>query len=324
LQRVPRRPRRGEAWAPHHDGAFVGVASGPQESGAAADRRPRRTGWAGLLVAVLFLAGCQPYLRVSSPAREAYQPLEGFVVRMNFMPRKPDADRGRKIYEARCAVCHGPEGHGDGPMAAQLTAPEKNPYTDFLSLFRIHPKGEPLPSRPARFNNLDQMRLNAPFALFETIARGRPHTAMPGFQHPAYGAVDGGEPRLSDQEIWDVLFWEWSRTTSRERLNQGRRLYNQLCSSCHGVQGDGNGPEASRIRQQVWTWARGVGPGIFTDRDWMAYRKPTELYQKVAEGVSRHGAQLMPAYADKLSPDQIWTVVEYLWTFVYTPPKEMR
>jgi mono/diheme cytochrome c family protein len=243
---------------------------------------------------------------------------------MNFMPRKPDADRGRKIYEARCAVCHGPEGHGDGPMAAQLTAPEKNPYTDFLSLFRIHPKGEPLPSRPARFNNLDQMRLNAPFALFETIARGRPHTAMPGFQHPAYGAVDGGEPRLSDQEIWDVLFWEWSRTTSRERLNQGRRLYNQLCSSCHGTQGDGNGPEASRIRQQVWTWARGVGPGIFTDRDWMAYRKPTELYQKVAEGVSRHGAQLMPAYADKLSPDQIWTVVEYLWTFVYTPPKEMR
>jgi mono/diheme cytochrome c family protein len=32
----------------------------------------------------------------------------------------------------------------------------------------------------------------------------------------------------------------------------------------------------------------------------------------------------MPAYADKLSADQIWTVVEYLWTFVYTPPKEMR
>jgi mono/diheme cytochrome c family protein len=287
------------------------------------ERRRART-FVGALLACLVVSGCQPYVRISTEVRDAYEPLPGFAVRMNFMPRKPHADEGRRIYEARCAVCHGPEGQGDGPMAAQLTAPEKNPYTDFLSLFRIHPRSEPLPSRPARFDNLDQMRLNAPFALFETIARGRPHTAMPGFQHPAYGAVDGGDPRLSDQQIWDVLFWEWSRTTTRERLAQGRRIYNQLCASCHGVAGDGNGPEAARIREQVWTWGRGVGPGIFTDRDWMAYRKPVELYQRVAEGVRRRGLELMPAYAGRLSPDEIWTVVEYLWTFVYTPPQELR
>lgn len=278
----------------------------------------------GALLAGVVLSGCQPYVRISTEVRDAYEPLPGFAVRMNFMPRKPDADQGRRIYEARCAVCHGPEGQGDGTLAAELTAPVKSPYTDFLSLFRIHPRSEPLPSRPAPFNNLDQMRLNAPFALFETIARGRPHTAMPGFQHPAYGAVDGGEPRLSDQQIWDVLFWGWSRTTTRERLARGRRIYNQLCASCHGVAGDGNGPEAARIREQVWTWGRGVGPGIFTDRDWMAYRKPVELYQRVAEGVQRRGLELMPAYAGRLSPDEIWTVVEYLWTFVYTPPQDVR
>jgi mono/diheme cytochrome c family protein len=40
--------------------------------------------------------------------------------------------------------------------------------------------------------------------------------------------------------------------------------------------------------------------------------------------VRRRGLELMPAYAGRLSPDEIWTVVEYLWTFVYTPPQELR
>jgi len=285
-----------------------------------------RSPWRALVIATVAVvaSGCQPYLRVGNPARPAYEPLPGFVIRMNFMPRKPNADLGKRIFDARCAVCHGPEGRGNGPMARTLTAPEKNLYTDFLRIFRIQPKREPLPSRPANFSNLDQMRLNTPFSMFETIARGRPHTAMPGFQHPAYGANDGGLPRLSDQQIWDVLFWEWSRTTTRERLRLGRRIYEQQCAACHGMAGDGKGPRAAEFEELVWTWARGVGPGIFTDRDWMAYRKPVELYQRIAEGVERRGLSLMPAYRDRLTPNEIWAVVEYLWTFVYTPPKDLR
>lgn len=31
-----------------------------------------------------------------------------------------DPESGRAIYEARCAVCHGAEGRGDGPAAAGL------------------------------------------------------------------------------------------------------------------------------------------------------------------------------------------------------------
>ncbi|MDR5708344.1 MAG: c-type cytochrome [Armatimonadota bacterium] len=275
-------------------------------------------------LATVMLVGCQPFVRVAGPRGPVYEPLPRYVVRMDFMPRKPSADAGKKVYDARCAVCHGPQGRGNGPMARDLTAPEKNLYTDFLSFFRIHPKGEPLPSRPANFANLDQMRLNTPFSMFETVARGRPHTAMPGFQHPAYGAVDGGTPRLSDQEIWDVVFWEWSRTTSRQRLQLGRRVYQQKCAECHGALGDGKGPRAEEFREMVWTWARGVGPGIFTDREWMAYRKPTELYQRIVEGVERRGLRLMPAYRDELRPEEIWAVVDYLWTFVYEPPADLR
>ena len=33
-----------------------------------------------------------------------------------------DVDLGKKEYDMRCAVCHGPEGKGDGPYVKQLKA----------------------------------------------------------------------------------------------------------------------------------------------------------------------------------------------------------
>jgi cytochrome c553 len=36
---------------------------------------------------------------------------------------RPSVRQGRALYEANgCASCHGPEGHGDGPMASRLPA----------------------------------------------------------------------------------------------------------------------------------------------------------------------------------------------------------
>jgi mono/diheme cytochrome c family protein len=193
-----------------------------------------------------------------------------------------------------------------------------------MRFFRIQPVGDPLPSRPPPFDNLDLMRKNKPFSMFEVIDRGRPYTAMPGFRHPSYAAVSHADPPLSEQEIWNVLFWVWSRTTTRERLAEGRRVYQQQCAVCHGPLGDGRGPEASRFQQEIWNWSRGVGPGIFTDRDWMAHRRPIELYHRVFDGVQRGGVELMPAFGNRLTPDEIWAVVDYLWTFVYAPPEDRR
>jgi mono/diheme cytochrome c family protein len=39
----------------------------------------------------------------------------------------PDAEaQARQIFATRCAVCHGPEGRGDGPGAAALNPPPRN------------------------------------------------------------------------------------------------------------------------------------------------------------------------------------------------------
>jgi len=39
---------------------------------------------------------------------------------------EPDFAAGRLLYEKNCLQCHGEQGRGDGPVAAQLTAPPRN------------------------------------------------------------------------------------------------------------------------------------------------------------------------------------------------------
>jgi mono/diheme cytochrome c family protein len=208
---------------------------------------------------------------------------------------------------------------------------------DFFAMLGIKLAGENLPSRPANFHNVIAMRLNAPFAMFETIKLGRPHTAMPAFGgKPAYGAT-GFAITLTDAQIWDVLFYEWSFSTTPQAIALGRDIYEKraieldrrtaaalgrasaTCADCHGTEGNGRGGAlSSQLEGKVWGWRQGVGAGIFTDYNLLAQRKPSELFQRIADG---HG--LMPPYRGKLKEDEIWALVDFVRTFMYdyVPPR---
>jgi mono/diheme cytochrome c family protein len=286
-----------------------------------------------IAVGALFLAACQPTVdvsRVPDPVR-AGLPIAPpdpslLPIGRDGAPMRPAAVEGSKVFlKAQCVVCHGPEGLGNGPAAANLKSPGKDLLTDFLALLGIRAKGEQLPSHPANFHNVVQMRLNSPFSMYETVTRGRPHTAMPSFgAKPAYGAATFGV-RLTDQERWHVIFFEWAFTTTPQEVARGKQIYDTrlldvggravTCAGCHGTNGDGRGPGGAVLSGKLWNWARGQGPGIFTDFNLMAQRKPSELFQTVFDGRGE-----MPAYRDKLTTDEIWAVVNYIWTFVYDYP----
>jgi mono/diheme cytochrome c family protein len=286
-----------------------------------------------LVVVVFVTTGCQPTVKVrgdiTSPGAGMTQaPPPTALVPTS--PR-PSAVRGRKTFEGSCFVCHGLEGLGNGPNAATLTAPHKDPMVDFFAMLGMKLTGEHLPSRPANFHNVIAMRLNAPFALFETIKLGRPHTAMPAFGgKPAYGA-NAFALTLKDSEIWDVLFYAWSFSTTPQVIALAKEIYktrainlddraaaslgrkSATCADCHGTEGNGRGGALSaQLEGRVWGWKQGVGPGIFTDYNLLAQRKPSELFQRIADG---HG--LMPSYRSKLKEDEIWALVDFVRTFMY-------
>ncbi len=268
------------------------------------------------VAAALTLTACQPSIDVSGakvsralpPAREVEIAL---VSDEDERPIVPDAIKGKQVFDANCAVCHGASGDGNGPMAATLKAPEKDVLTALLGLFHIEFKGEPLPSKPANFHNRELENVITPAILYETVTLGRPHTAMPAFGPEASFGANQAQV-LSNQERWDANAYEMQFRTTPEELSAAKHLYDEQCAVCHGVNGDGKGPRGPEMAQQLWSWSRGEGPGIFTDINYIVQRNPSELSNAILDARG-----LMPGYRGKLSQEQINGLVDYVYTFFY-------
>ncbi len=124
-------------------------------------------------------------------------------------PDPPVALFGEAIYQQRCASCHGAEGGGDGPVAAQLPGPA------------------------TAFADPDAIWTRTPAQLFHTTKFGRLQNLMPPWQN-----------ELSDAEIWQAVAYAWSLHTSEAETSAGAELYAANCAACHGPEGAGDGPDA--------------------------------------------------------------------------------
>lgn len=126
------------------------------------------------------------------------------------MPAEPPAARlGQAIYAQNCAPCHGDQGMGDGPTAAEL------------------------PSPPTAFADPNAVWARSPAELFHTTKFGRLEALMPPWQN-----------ELSDQEIWRAVAFAWGLHTDIGQVSAGEDLYGLSCASCHGANGTGDGPDA--------------------------------------------------------------------------------
>jgi len=109
-----------------------------------------------------------------------------------FTPRAiPDLAHGQALFQTNCAMCHGSQGHGNGPAAAGL---EPAP-TDF--------------HEPAR---RDQRSL---LSLYSTLTLGVPGTAMASYA------------KLSDEDRWALAFYVGQLGYSTAQREAGRVLWQQ-------------------------------------------------------------------------------------------------
>ena len=181
---------------------------------------------------------------------------------------RPSASNGKAIYDEHCLKCHGETGSGEGEDAKKF----KNEMKDF--------------------NDQTFMRKESPAKFFDKVKKG--DKPMPAF-----------EEDLTDQEMWDVVFYVWTFQNKDDLLAQGRQSYDEKCTKCHGASGDGKGPEAGDLEEE---------PTDFTDLKHMLSNTSNDMFEAITDGEKDEG---MPAFKKKLSKGEIWNVVNHIWTFVY-------
>ncbi len=263
------------------------------------------------LFALIFLAGPSegpPWSAVEIPP----QPL----------PTPALIARGRTLYDQQCALCHGPEGKGDGPVSATYKTPPRD-----LTSGKYKLKSTPDGSLPSDAD------------LFRTVTAGVKGTSMRPYAallpedrwalvyHLKSLAVlrdeDGDEKpvnlfelRPADPEISVSPPYPFST----EAAERGRAVYRVAqCDACHGPEGRGDGPEADAL---VDDWGAPIeaanlaqGPARFKRGHAAA-----DLYRTITTGIP---GTPMPAL-DAFPESQRWDLAYYIHSLYAKEAPEHR
>ena len=99
------------------------------------------------------------------------------------------------------------------------------------------------------------------------------------------------------------------KSISGKNPGDGKKLYEGVCAACHGMDGQGRFP-----------------PIVM--KSYLSLHSDHEHFEIVKGGPPQKPGSpiVMPTFEDKLSKDQIWSIVKYLrtWEKVWTDPKNIR
>lgn len=216
--------------------------------------------------------------------------------------QRSDAPRGALLYAQHCAVCHGPDGRGNGPAAPSLI-PRPRDFT--LGQFKY--KSTPAADPPS---DSDLMRV---------VDRGLKASAMPYF-HDLLSQDDLQAIVQYIKQFSSVFEGHVARNlpvpqraaASAQSIARGRELFESRgCPACHGEDGhqrtelrDSKGyPVIARDLTAPWTF-RGGG-------------EPEQIWLRLTTGVG-----VMPSFADSTTASERWDIVNYVQSLSRTPPWE--
>ncbi|GAB4389302.1 MAG: hypothetical protein Kow0025_13850 [Thermodesulfovibrionales bacterium] len=219
-----------------------------------------------------------------------------------FLKSPGSVERGREVYERRCAGCHGDEGDGKGPAAKFFVKARPRDFTSGVFKFRTTPTGSlPLDSD-----------------IFRTITAGVRGTAMP----PWFD--------LPESDRWDVVqyiktFSESFRESEPEppvyvpdapepdhaMLQAGGAQYDKFrCWECHGKEGRGDGAAAPFLTDD---FGDKILPTDFTRGVFKAGPRPEDIFRTFMTGLN---GTPMPSYRSFIQSDEeAWALAYYVLSF---------
>jgi mono/diheme cytochrome c family protein len=232
--------------------------------------------------------------------------LEGAPVESPYPLGLPSAIKGRPIYQANCASCHGTYWTAQEKLDIEAKKPET---MDRLA------KEHRLPGNPFEkakngpdFHGRDWRFRRTPADLFNLIAYGSDRLvsdgkgefvpqkdkngAFVGKVHPGPDGTlgKGWKNALKDDRggllvvsndpmpVWHAVYYIWSRSIAGVAPDQYKKawdVYGQNCNVCHGTIGKGDGP---------LSWTLNPMPFNFHNRKAMAEQTDEFLFWRISEG----------------------------------------
>jgi len=269
---------------------------------------PRRILWICLVLLVVLDIARSLYAHIGyEQPIELWQPEPHLYADLTWPPGAdvaPDTPTGERIYMHRCAVCHGPDGRGNGPAAPSLI-PRPRDFTQGQFKYKSTPPGQ----HPTDAD------------LIHTIANGLQASAMPYWNDlltemeiKEVVSFIKGLSNISNRPLPTALRITPRVPLNSESVERGRALYTRHgCIACHGPKGrgglslkDAKGyPVISRDLAAPWTFRGGSDP--------------EQIWLRISTGLA---PSPMPAFDKTLTPKERWDLVNYVLSLARIPPWE--
>jgi mono/diheme cytochrome c family protein len=223
-----------------------------------------------------------------------------------------DIKLGEDVYKIRCALCHGSEGNGKGPVGVirrvEVSGRMQTVYPwDFtLGVFRFR-------STPTGCMPKDE-------DLLRIISNGIPISLMPAHEHipleerkaivtyikTLSDAWEEAEEYEDGETCQPIAINKPQWVGSVDSIARGEVIYKKMkCWECHGHTGAGDGPKATELKDD---WGRTMLPFNFTSGELKRGSTAKNVYVTFSTGLDGTG---MPSYLDSLDEDSRWHLVSY-------------
>ncbi|MBF0463822.1 MAG: c-type cytochrome [Nitrospirae bacterium] len=217
-----------------------------------------------------------------------------------------EVDTGKKVFESRCAICHGFKGDGNGVIGIV----EKGVVGD--KLWSVYPRD--LTVGVFKFRSTPSGCLPTQADLEHIVSQGITRAAMPSHKDVSKADVD------AVIEYVKTLSTRWKEEApckpftaakpawvgSAESAKKGQEVFEKMkCWECHGKEGKGDGPKSQDIKDDS---GKPILPFNFTTGELKRGSTPENVYMTFTTGLDGTG---MPSYEDSLNEEQRWNLVSY-------------